>query len=234
MDSPDSPHPPDDAHNIFTEGISYSTTGSESIWGKENPLTLSVLQNALKNGGIWLHLAAGDGRYNNEIARSAEKVIATDIDSSALRKLQRNTPIDLESKVRTIQHNLTEKFPLETGVIDGIFSAGTLHLFPESIFHKNIAPEISRVLKVGGRIILEYRIDIKRINTQTGESIKFGDEPLYNREQAIAAITYAFPDFDIKFIDGDKVFETFNEANPPFQFSCNNLLVTAIKQHNAE
>ncbi|MCJ7826606.1 class I SAM-dependent methyltransferase, partial [Patescibacteria group bacterium] len=207
--------------------------GQESIWGKESPLTLKVLQSALGNGGKWLHLAAGDGRYNNEIACSADKVFATDIDNSALRKLHRNTPKDLINKVETFQQNLIEKFPLKTSTIDGVFSAGTLHLFPESIFN-DIASEISRVLKVGGVMVLEFRVDIKRTNTQTGELIKFGDEPLYNRDQAIAAITKAFPNFNIQFADGDQVSETFDKANPPLRFSCNNLLVTATKQRNIE
>lgn len=229
MDSPDAPHPPDEPHYVFTEGIPYSTTGTESIWGHENPLTLRALQRVLGEGGQWLNLAAGDGRYNNEIARLADKVFATDIDESALRKLLINTPEELKSKVETRAMNLVEKFPFERETIDGVFSAGTLHLFPVPVFN-TIASEITRVLKVGGVMVLEFRIDINRVNTQTSETIKFGDEPLYDHAKAILAVRHAFPDFGIQFLDGDKVEERFDKASPPFQFSCTNLLVTGIKK----
>lgn len=52
---------------------------------------------------------------------------------------------------------------------------------------------------------------------------------LCDRKTAIKMIKEAFPNFQITFENGDKIMETFDEANPPYKFTCKNLLVTAIK-----
>lgn len=49
---------------IITEGINYFKTNKISIWGSGDPKTIKLL-NKQKIKGVWLNLAAGDGRYNN-------------------------------------------------------------------------------------------------------------------------------------------------------------------------
>lgn len=46
----------------LTEDIDYSKTGKSSIWGTGDKATLALLRK-IKLHGIWLNLAAGDGRY---------------------------------------------------------------------------------------------------------------------------------------------------------------------------
>ncbi len=221
------PFPADESNYIFTEGIDYSKTSANSIWGDEDISTQSMLKKLVKSDSKWVNLASGDGRYNCLIANIAGEVTDVDIDEGALEKLFSNTPENIRSKLVLKSFNIVKKFPLESSAYDGLFSSGTLYLFPDDVF-MNIAKEISRILKVGGNIALEWAINIKRISP-TGEPVIFGTEPLYNRERASNVIQKAFPNFKVKFIDGEKVYSDECEANPPYHFYCDTLLIVGEK-----
>ena len=221
------PVPADDKNYIFTEGIDYSKTSQTSIWGPEDRPTQDMLRRTVKEGSTWVNLAAGDGRYNTLIASIASKVVDVDIDRGALNKLFENTPEIYKERLQLETFNLVEKFPLESDMYDGVFNSGTLYLFPEEVFVK-MASEISRILKVGGYIAIELAVNIKRVSP-TGESVVFGDEPLYSREEAVEVMNRVFPGFDIKYSDGDMVQCPVPEANPPYDFSCDTLLVEGRK-----
>jgi len=217
----------DEKKYIFTEGIDYSKTSNTSIWGNEDISTQSLLKRLVKPNSKWVNLASGDGRYNTCIAEIAREVTDVDIDEGALQKLLKNTPKEIKKKLVLKPFNLTEKFSLESKQYDGIFSSGTLYLFPEDIL-KDIAKEMARILKVGGYIALEWAINIKRISP-TGEPVIFGSEPLYDKERTIHTIRKVFPNFELNFIDGEKIYSNESEANPPYEFYCETLLIEGRK-----
>jgi SAM-dependent methyltransferase len=217
----------DDSKYIFTEGIDYSKTSKGSIWGEENSSTKNMLKRLVKPDTRWVNLASGDGRYNILIAQIAGEVTDVDIDEGALQKLYNNTPKDIQRKLILKSFNIIEPFPLESSSYDGLFSSGTLYLFPEEVFI-NIAKEISRILRIGGCIALEWAINIRRVSP-TGESVIFGTEPLYDKGKTIKVLQKAFPSFDPNFIDGERVYSNESEANPPYEFYCDTLLIEGRK-----
>lgn len=111
--------------------------------------------------GNWLNLCAGDGRFNNHLLAKADQVLAVDIDPSPLQKLLRITPDHLKSKLNIKTLNITQPWPLEKNEFDGIFCVGTLHFFPKPVF-QFIFQEMDRVLKSGGKIIIDFATDIQR------------------------------------------------------------------------
>lgn len=217
----------DESKYIFTEGIDYSKTSKSSIWGEEDLSTKKMLKKLVKPNSKWVNLASGDGRYNTFVAQIAKEVIDVDIDEGALKKLFENTPEDTKKKLVLKSFNIVKPFPLQSGTYDGLFSSGTLYLFPENVF-LNIAKEISRILKIGGYIALEWAINIRRVSP-TGEPVVFGTEPLYDRDRAMNVIQKALPDFEIKCIDGEKIYSDESEANPPYEFYCETLLIEGKK-----
>ena len=131
----------------------------ESIWGSGDELTLRVL-NELSLNGNWLNLAAGDGRYTQELLDKVDSLTAIDIDGAALRKLK--THISGKNAVlKTQVVDITKKLPFQDHSFDGILCTGTLHLFPERTLRKIFA-EIHRVLKQSGKLIVDFAADIKR------------------------------------------------------------------------
>lgn len=217
----------DEENYIFTEGIDYSKTSNNSIWGEEDAPTIDMLNRVVHRSSKWVNLASGDGRYNTLIASVADIVVDVDIDEGALEKLVNNSSEEIKSKLVLKSFNIVESFPLESNSYDGVFSSGTLYLFPEDVLEK-IGKEISRILKVGGYIALEWAINIKRISP-SGESVIFGSEPLYDRESAIAVIKRVFPNFEIRFLEGEKIYSNESEANPPYEFWGETLLIEGKK-----
>ena len=153
------PCKPDNKGFIFTEGINYFATGETSIWGIGDKETLKLLyQEEIK--GKWLNLAAGDGRYNLNLLKKADFVVASDIDESALSKLWHTTPESYRTKLEIKVFDITKSIPFDDASFDGIFCAGILHLFPRDIFRK-IFYEMDRILKPNGKIIIDFATDIK-------------------------------------------------------------------------
>ncbi len=221
------PVPANDKEYIFSEGIDYSKTSKGSIWGKEDKATIDFLKNLVVKGSNWVNLASGDGRYNNLIANNADKVVDIDIDQGALDKLYRNTPEELQGKLELKVFNIAKVFPLNSNSYDGVFNSGTLYLFPENVFI-GMASEISRILKIGGKIAIEFSVNIKRID-RNGKLLSFGDEPMYTKQAAIEMLSWAFPNFEMRYLDGDSVVDDTKEANPPYMFYCDTILVEGTK-----
>jgi len=217
---------PDEEKHIFTEGIDYSKTGKDSIWGKGDPDMLIFLNEA-EFPGKWLNLAAGDGRYNPILLEKAESVTASDIDESALFKLLNNTPKMFRAKLKTEVFDLTKKFPFEDNSFDGMFCTGTLHLFPKEVLPPIIS-EIDRVLKPKGRIIFDFAADITRTSSD-GKLITFGKEPLYTMESAKATLKSLLRNYQMELRDS-QVVEDYEGANPPYKLDCRFIIVVASKR----
>lgn len=220
------PHKPQDDKLIFTEGINYFKTGKKSIWGKGDKFTLQFFKK-IKINGAWLNLASGDGRYNLDLLKKVSSVVASDIDASALSKLWHNTPKKYQKKLGIKVFNITKKFPFKNNSFDGVFSAGTLHLFPKNILRK-IFIEIDRVLKPNGKIILDFAANIKRTQPN-GKLITFGNEPMYSLAEARTTLKNLFKSYRIKFYTSE-VTEDYPKANPPYRFYCKFILLVADKR----
>lgn len=196
------------------------------VLGKGDELTLKVL-NKLKLRGIWLNLAAGDGRYNLNLLEKADFVVASDIDESALDKLKQNTPDKYKSKLRTEVFDITQKFPFDNASFDGVFCTGTLHLFPKEI-SRQIISEIDRVLKPNGRVVIDFATDIKR-TSPSGKSKKFNDEPNYKLGPAKKFLKNSFKNYKIKTYESTFVDDLTEILGYGYKASGNFILLVADK-----
>lgn len=218
---------PEQDRYIFTEGIDYSKTRNTSIWGAGDKETLELLRK-IRIRGCWLNLAAGDGRYNQQLLKKADSVVASDIDENALGKLWQTTPKQYQKKLETKCFDITKRFPFENNYFDGVFCAGTLHIFPGRIL-EDIIRETGRVLKPGGRIILDFAADVTRIRLD-GKPYLIKDEPKYTVTEAKTTLMALFKDYKIKMYESAVPEEILKEANPAYKFSCKFILLVADKK----
>jgi SAM-dependent methyltransferase len=216
---------------VFTEDLDYSQTPKQSIWGAGDSETLQILKKLVtekKLFGKWLHFAAGDGRYNNLLLHHVGKVVATDIDISALEKLQKTTPKKLTSKLSTQVQDITKSFPFKGNTFDGVFNTGTLHLFPKNLLEAIIG-ESYRVLKTKGLFIFDFATDIRRIRedgTFVGRL-----NIVYSKLIARKLLSRLLEKlgFKVQFIEGSVPPEKVTSGDGTYTFSCKYLLVIAEK-----
>lgn len=220
------PHKPREDKYIFTEGIDYFEVDKASIWGAGDRDTLELLKK-IEIHGKWLNLAAGDGRYNLDLVKKANFVVASDIDESALSKLWHNTPKKYRLKLNTKTFDIAKKFPFENSSFDGVFCTGTLHLFSKQVL-RQIIFEIDRVLKPNGRVIIDFATDIKRISP-SGKLIIFGKEPLYTLKNAKRTLKNLFRSYQTQMYESEVV-EDFEAANPQYTLNCKFVILIADKK----
>src|SRR3989338_1254580 len=220
------PRKPEQDKYIFTDGIDYSKTDKTSIWGVGDKDTLELLKQ-IEIRGKWLTLAAGDGRYNLNLLEKADFVVASDTDESALSKLRQNTPDKFKAKLQTKVFDVTKKFPFENSSFDGVFCTGTLHIFSRKVLEKIIL-EIDNVLKLTGRVIIDFPADVKRIRLD-GKPYTIKDEPKYTLPEAKTTLRNLFKNYKIKMYESEVPEEILKEANPPYKFSCKFILLVADK-----
>lgn len=211
---------------IITEEINYLKTGKKSIWGSGDRKTVDVLKRT-RIKGRWLNLASGDGRYNLNLLRKADSVVASDIDESALSKLWYNAPQKHRKKLSIKKFNIIGRFPFKNNSFDGVFCTGTLHLFPKKILRKIIS-EIDRVLKPKGRVIIDYATNIKR-TLSDGKLLVFGSEPLCLLGEAKAILRRFFKNYQIKMYES-KFVDDVKKANPPYVMNCKFIILIADKK----
>lgn len=218
---------PEQDKYIYSEGIDYLKTGSISIWGAGDKKTLDILRTA-EIHGKWLNLAAGDGRYNLYLLGKADAVVASDVDESALSKLWNNTPKPYQPKLETAVVDITKKIPYKNNSFDGVFCAGTLYLFPKTVL-EGIIEEMDRVLRKGGKIILDFATDITRIRLD-GKPYLIKGEPKYTLNAAKTTLRELFHNYRIKMYESSIPEEVLPEANPPYKFKSNFILLVAEKK----
>ncbi len=210
----------------LTENIDYSTTGRKSVWGAGDPDTLRFLESESIRGR-WLNLAAGDGRYNQQLLAKADYVVASDVDGSALQKLCATTPTKYKQKLEVKAFDVTKKFPFDNQSFEGILCTGTLHLFPRKTLEK-IVKEIDRVLKSNGKVIIDFATDVKRV-LPNGELYVRAGESQYTTQEAKSCLEELFKDYKITIKESSVPEETIKSGDKQYQFSCNFLLLTAVK-----
>jgi len=215
---------------IFTEDLDYEKTPKNSIWGSGDRLTLNELSHLTSSGAIkgnWLHFASGDGRYNDVLLSSADSVTATDIDDSALKKLQNLTNPTLSKKLQTQIQDITKPFPFPDNNFDGVFNAGTLHLFPEEILN-SIFQEVTRVLKPSGIFIFDFATDLSRIKkdgTHTGSPNRYDKDSAKNLLEKLLTKNH----YSSRFLFDTVLPEKVTSSEGEYTFTCNFWLVIANK-----
>ncbi|MDD5340818.1 MAG: class I SAM-dependent methyltransferase [Patescibacteria group bacterium] len=198
----------------------------KSIWGKGDKDTLKFLEET-KIKGRWLNLAGGDGRYNLNLLKKVDFVIASDVDKGALNKLRSNTPTKYKSKLKIRVFDITKKFPFKDNYFDGVFCTGTLHLLPRKILPK-VFREIDRVLNKNGRVIIDFATDLKRISF-AGKFIKIGKEPLYKLQEAKNILKKLFKNYRVKIYESE-VRPEIVKAKIPYRFSSKFIILIADKK----
>ncbi|HAB66676.1 MAG TPA: hypothetical protein DCE23_04850 [Firmicutes bacterium] len=198
-----------------------------SKWGIEEKETLDAMKKINFKGYI-LNVAAGDGRFNNMLLKSAEKVIAIDISDVELTLLKDNCEEDLKPKLQTKIADINKPLPFKDETFDGIFCTGTLHLFKKEMII-NILHEMKRVLKRNGKIILDFATDIRRID-KNGNFIVFENEGNYHTNEATEFFKDQLSDFDL-----DIQISTFTENNldisAGYNFITGSFLVISAIKH---
>lgn len=220
------PCEPEEEKHILTEGIDYFETGRESIWGDEEKETLNLL-NKTEIHGKWLNLAAGDGRFNAQLLKKVGIVVASDIDEGALSKLWFITPKEYKSKLRTAAFDITQKFPFENKSFDGVFCAGTLHMFPKEIL-RGIFCEINRILKTHGKVFIDFATDIKRVLPNGKHCIRKYLQ--YKLKEAEEILKENLKNYEIELHESEVSEEEIKERDFSYKFSCKFVLAVAIKK----
>lgn len=163
-----------------------------SKWGAEEKETIEAINDIGFSGSV-LNIAAGDGRFNDRLLELSQKVTAIDIDNSELKYLKKNCPESLACKLHTKVVDITQKFPFRDATFDGAFCTGTLHLFGKETIAK-ILHEIKRVLKPGGRMVLDFATDIKRLD-RNQKQVVFAGEGNYTTDEAMLLFQEQLQDF---------------------------------------
>ncbi len=211
---------------IFTEEINYFETNKSSIWGIEEKDTLRLL-NKTEINGRWLNLAAGDGRFNLQLLKKADNVVASDIDESALSKLWFITPEEYKSKLHAAVFNITQRFPFEDNSFDGVFCTGTLHVFPNEIL-RSIFCEIDRILKTHGKVFIDFATDIKRVLPDG--KIYIRKYPQYKLKEAEEILRKSLKNYETEFYESEVSEEEIKEKNFSYKFSCKFIILIAEKK----
>lgn len=202
-----------------------------STWGKGEELTLNTIkEEAIK--GKWLDLAAGDGRYLNELLQKVDKLVLGDIDANELKKAQKSLSQEQRKKTSIKVFDITKKFPFENSTFDGVFCTGTLQLFNKEKLDF-IFLEISRILKYKGKLIIDFATDVNKI-LPNGKKAPITDKPNYSlvweKNEVRKMLKDMLKGYDLKF--EESVFRDDLTKDPSYGFVIegNFFLVIGIKK----
>lgn len=222
----ETPTPRDGSKLIYSEGINYFATSTESIWGEDGSTLLSFIDKADPHG-IWLNLASGDGRYCKRLLRDLDCLVASDIDPSALSKLWHRMTEEERQRLALVELNLTQRLPFQDGSFDGIFCVGTLHFFNEEILSR-VFGEIERITKPGGKVLMNFGTNIQRVQPN-GERLVYPGELQHKLGTALPFLKDSFRAFRTEFHVEDTRAIPFMEANPPYTYRSDIVVILAEK-----
>jgi SAM-dependent methyltransferase len=179
----------DEKDQLSMEHVRYEGTPPGSIFGPgEKPM--NELLEKRPPHGTWINLGAGDGRYSDKLLASCVEMVAFDIDPRALAKLERDLSPELRHKLIVQQGDLSKPLPFPDHVFDGAFCAATIHIFSEKTVEMIIA-EMLRVVRKGGRVLLDFSYDIQRVMND-GTSYLYPGELPYSSLDAKRVIDKSF------------------------------------------
>lgn len=187
-----------------------------SKWGIEEKETLDAINNIGFCGKI-LNLAAGDGRFNDKLLEIADHVVAVDISAIELKQLNGDC-----FKLTTQVMDITQTWPFDHDSFDGVFCTGTLHLFDQKTIIK-ILKEITRVVKKGGKIVLDFATDIRRLN-KNHQPVIFDTEGSYHLDESINFFYQQLKDFNLD-IDHSVFEEDHLDDSTGYQMIKGNFLI---------
>lgn len=135
----------------------------KSIWGDGEGVTLKAI-GSLEPGGRWLNLAAGDGRYVQQLVDKVDSLVLADINLDEAKRIFGYLTDEQREKVEFVEADLTKTLPFPDIAFDGVFCTGALHMFSADVL-KDVMREIDRILKPRGKLILDLATEAtKRYN----------------------------------------------------------------------
>ena len=122
----------------------------------------------LVEGEVFMDAGCGDGfisRTASQIVGSKGKVLAVDQYSPSLDVLRGKVKEDGIQNLEVLEADLTQKLPLEDGMVDLCLMANVLHGFYYNQELDQVIPELLRILKNGGRLAI---VEFKKIEGTPG------------------------------------------------------------------
>ncbi|NPE27848.1 class I SAM-dependent methyltransferase [Methanococcoides sp. SA1] len=154
---------------------SHNRKRKSSFWMHDPEVIFKELD--LKKGTAFLDVGCGSGDYSIRAAEEVGEsgfVYATDMENELIDDLVRNTEQAGLKNIKAIVNDVHEKFPFEDNTIDSCLISTVLHSLDFENAGKIIFPEIRRVLKPEGRLII---IECKKEDLSFGPPLNMRISP---------------------------------------------------------
>jgi SAM-dependent methyltransferase len=153
-----------DSHHPVTFSFTSEREGRSSD-GDPDINMLHLITKHVGNEGIYLDVAAGDGRYLKKVHESNPglHIIAGDLNPKALQALMLRLPEDQANQVSPVVFDAFEHFPLQDESASAVVCTAMLHLRPSSDIRK-FAEEAHRVLNPSGILAIDFSTNIRRVD----------------------------------------------------------------------
>ena len=163
---------------------SHCGKGKSSFWMHDPEVIFKELD--LKKGNVFLDLGCGNGDYSIRAAEEVGEsglVYATDIQKELIDNLVKNAKQADLKNIKAIINDAHEKLPFEDKTIDSCLISTVLHSLDLEDAGKIIFPEIRRVLKPEGRLII---IECKKEDMKIGPPLNMRISPAEMKEHVCA------------------------------------------------
>lgn len=112
-------------------------------------LALNLIPNAIEEGEIALDIGSGLSTIEPYITKKGYRYLATDFSPAMLKRAQ-----ELHTGVDIVQSDLLAGLPLAAGSAQLITGINVLYNFSEEALQQIVVPELARVLRPGGRLVI--------------------------------------------------------------------------------
>lgn len=188
-----------------------------SIFGPGDEPMIALLEKSPPLGK-WIDCGAGDGRYAKQILKSADSLVAFDIDPRALDKLRRDLDEELRDKLILQTGDLNKTLPFADGHFDGAFCSSTIHQFSERTI-RSVFAEMLRIVRPGGRVLVDFFHDIERVMSD-GNLYIYPGEISYDAAVAKRIIDESFSGRNVNVLES-RIVEDFETDNGVVKYKFN-------------